>query len=201
MYYNLHNLINLKKLEVIMTDKIKEEFSVVEAVSGMKVKMHDGDSDIDEMKGSLEFLKPELKSNFVRRHLCGRARLEITSYSTDIKNNHDTIFDALETCFSIKENEQQLLRRIMSRTQRKTENINDFKHELLKITRKIRNKDEKEIIKLLKECFIEGVGNSKLKWELTHQVDTHFTGLREIAREWERSAVDEEIYEMQNIYI
>ena len=71
MYYNLHNLINLKKLEVIMTDKIKEEFSVVEAVSGMKVKMHDGDSDIDEMKGSLEFLKPELKSNFVRRHLCG----------------------------------------------------------------------------------------------------------------------------------
>ena len=89
----------------------------------------------------------------------------------------------------------------MSRTQRKTENINEFKHELLKITRKIRNKDEKEINKLLKECFIEGVGNSKLKWELTHQVDTHFTGLREIAREWERSAVDEEIYEMQNIYI
>ena len=82
----------------------------------------------------------------------------------------------------------------MSRTQRKTESISDFLHELLKITRKIRKKDDKEINKLLKECFIEGVGNSKLKWELTHKVDIEFTGLREIAREWERSVGDEDIY-------
>ena len=54
--------------------------------------------------------------------------------------------------------------------------------------------------RLINECFIDGVRNSKLKWELTHKVDIDFTGLREIAREWERIVVDEDIYEMQNIY-
>ena len=59
----------------------------------------------------------------------------------------------------------------MSRSLRKTESINDFAHELLKITRKIRNNDEKEITTLLKECFIDRVIHSKLKRELTHKVD------------------------------
>ncbi len=133
-------------------------------------------------------LSTKERVDFLKSHLDGSAKIEIECRNVSAP---EEIFDALQLVFGPRSTPIQLTRSFYECQQQAGQTITDFSHELVRLIGSLEKSDAAKVSNkdlMLREQFVAGILDSRLRWELKKQVGTHssitFIDVRETAMQY-----------------
>lgn len=152
---------------------------------------------IDDASSAIKGLKDGEQVSFLKRHLEGDARREITLQSENLISKAGDIFTILRDCFGEKRSSAKLKRIIYSRTQKEGESVRNFTRNLMDLVNRLPQESNESRNRILNEAICDSLLSQSLKDEVQKMLEKDksisFADVRSRAillgdRDWEREA-------------
>ena len=150
---------------------------------------------VDDAKSAIKGLKNDEQISFLKRHLEGDARREITLQSSSLISKAEDIFTILKDCFGEKRSSAKLKKIIYSRTQKEGESVRDFTRNLMDLVDRLPHESNESRNRILNEAICDNLRSQSVKDEvqklLEKDISISFADVRARAillgdRDWER---------------
>lgn len=151
---------------------------------------------LEDARDATLTMEDEEAAAFIRRHLEGPAREEVTCQDSAVQRNPVRLFQTLMIAFAERQTAAALRCRLYDRVQGKRETLMDFARALSCLVKRLSRKDTKvDENQVLCEVFVQNVRDRNLRRELRRVVrdrpDIGFMDLRACALEWVEEDEDE----------
>ena len=137
---------------------------------------------VDDATNAIAGLSEKDQVTFIKRHLEGDARKEVSLQPSSKIKTALEIFGVLKAAFGERRTAAKLKKLLYSRTQKDAESVRDFTRTMMGLAKRLPNEDEASRNKMLNEAVCENLKSQTLRDEARKLVDadinTPFTDVR-----------------------